>query len=109
MDTAPIALKLRGRTRYDALRAEVSRAIDDADPIGLLATGCPADEYSPEIGTIVPRVSTASDPGEVTCPVYGYCYVQAKLLTCNFAMTAFGAADLRSLFPSLLCSIRRRS
>jgi hypothetical protein len=37
----------------------------DANPIGLLALGCPADEYSAEVGTIVPRVSKASDTAEV--------------------------------------------
>jgi len=58
-------LKPRGRTRYDILRAAVGRAVDEADPIGLLAMGCPEDEYSAEIGTIVPRVSKASGPDDV--------------------------------------------
>jgi hypothetical protein len=35
-------------TRYQALVAEVEHAINDADPIGLLDGGAPADEYSPE-------------------------------------------------------------
>jgi len=51
--------------RYEALVAAVGRAIDEADPIGLLESGCPADEYSPEIGTVVPRVSKALSPAEV--------------------------------------------
>lgn len=55
----------RGRAKYETLAAAVGRAIDDADPIGLLGMGCPGDEYSPEIGTIVPRVSKASTAGEV--------------------------------------------
>ena len=42
------------KTRYQALVAAVERAINDADPIGLLRGGAPADEYGPEIGTIVP-------------------------------------------------------
>jgi hypothetical protein len=41
-------------TRYQALAAAVERAINEADPIGLLETGAPADEYGPEIGTILP-------------------------------------------------------
>ena len=65
MDTDPIALSLRARTRYEVLVAAVASAIDEADPIGLLVLGCPGDEYSPEVGTIVPRVSKASDPAEV--------------------------------------------
>jgi hypothetical protein len=57
--------KLQGRTRYDLLVTAVARAVDEADPIGLLAMGSPADEYSLEIDTIVPRVSKAFGPGEV--------------------------------------------
>jgi hypothetical protein len=53
------------RAKYETLAAAVGRAIDEADPIGLLGMGCPGDEYSPEIGTIVPRVSKASSAGEV--------------------------------------------
>ena len=65
MDSDPISLNLRGRTNYDVLVAAVAQAIDEADPIGLLAMGSPADEYSSEIGTIVTRVSKASSPLEV--------------------------------------------
>src|SRR5262249_29936709 len=39
------------------LVAAVERAINDADPIRLLGVGAPADEYSPEIGTILPRLA----------------------------------------------------
>jgi hypothetical protein len=46
---------MNGKARYQTLVAAIQRAIDDADPIGLLEGGAPADEYSPEIGTIVPR------------------------------------------------------
>jgi hypothetical protein len=38
-------------TRYQDLVADVERAINEADPIGLLAGGAPSDEYAPEIGT----------------------------------------------------------
>jgi hypothetical protein len=60
-----MAMRLSGRRRYAALVAAVARAIDEADPIRLLAIGAPADEYGPEIGTIVPRVSKAADCAEV--------------------------------------------
>ena len=53
-------------TPLQALVAAVERAIDDADPIGLLEGGAPADEYGPEIGTIVPRVMNAQSVEEVT-------------------------------------------
>ena len=53
-------------TPRQALVAAVERAIDDADPIGLLDGGAPADEYGLEIGTIVPRVMNAQSVEEVT-------------------------------------------
>jgi hypothetical protein len=54
-----------GVARHDLLVRAVTRAIDEADPIGLLALGCPPDEYAPEVEAIVPRVSKASGPSEV--------------------------------------------
>jgi hypothetical protein len=51
--------------RYEALVAAVKVALDSADPIGLLEIGAPADEYEPEVGTIVPRVAKAADATEV--------------------------------------------
>ncbi len=56
--------------RYKALLTAVERAIHDADPIGLLEGGAPADEYSPEIGTIVPRVGNAQSVDEITAVLY---------------------------------------
>jgi hypothetical protein len=53
------------RRRYEALVAAVARAIDEADPKGLLELGAPADEYSAEVGTVVPRVSKAQSQSEV--------------------------------------------
>jgi hypothetical protein len=50
--------------------AAVERAINDADPIGLLEGGAPADEYSPEIGTIVPRVANAQSVDEITAVLH---------------------------------------
>jgi hypothetical protein len=52
-------------TRYQALAAAVERAITDADPIGLREAGAPADEYGPEIGTILPRLTNVQQPAEV--------------------------------------------
>jgi len=53
-------------TRYQALVAAVERAINEADPIGLLDLGAPSDEYAPEIGTIIPRLVKAHGVDEVT-------------------------------------------
>jgi hypothetical protein len=56
--------------RYKALATAVERAINDADPIGLLEGGAQADEYSPEIGTIVPRVGNAQSVDEITAVLH---------------------------------------
>ena len=53
------------RAKYDALVAAVTRAINDADPVRLLGLGAPPDEYSPEIGTIVPRLASAAGAPDV--------------------------------------------
>lgn len=53
------------RREYARLVEAVSHAVDRADPIGLLAMGCPADEYAPEVGTIVPRLKAAESAQDV--------------------------------------------
>jgi hypothetical protein len=62
----PLSLQ-GGRTgaRRRALAEAVARAIDEADPIGLLASGAPADEYAPELETILPRLPSASGIDDV--------------------------------------------
>ena len=52
--------------RYQDLVAAVERAINEADPIGLVAGGAPSDEYAPEIGAIVPLLANAQRPDDVT-------------------------------------------
>jgi hypothetical protein len=52
--------------RYQHLIAAVQRAIAEADTIRLLEIGAPADEYGPEIGTILPRLATAARLDDVT-------------------------------------------
>ena len=53
------------KTRHQVLVAAVERAINEADPIGLLEIGAPADEYAPEVGTIVPRLASVERPEDV--------------------------------------------
>ena len=53
-------------TRYRLLVSAVEQAIHAADPIGLLDIGAPADEYSPEIDTILPRLAGVQDVSDVT-------------------------------------------
>lgn len=57
--------------RYQDLVAAVERAINEADPIGLLAGGAPSDEYAPEIGTIIPLLANAHRPDDVTGLLHG--------------------------------------
>ena len=47
------------------LREVVSKALTDADPLGLLAMGAPDDEYDPEVDTILPRLGRSSSAAEV--------------------------------------------
>jgi hypothetical protein len=61
MDDASRRLK----REYAALVAAVSAAIDKADPLGLLASGAPPNEYAPEVELIVARLATAQS-GEDT-------------------------------------------
>jgi hypothetical protein len=53
------------RAQFERLRAVVWDAVNEADPIGLLAIGAPADEYEAEVGTIVPRLGTATSEADV--------------------------------------------
>jgi hypothetical protein len=57
--------------RYQDLVAAVERAINEADPIALLAGGAPSDEYAPEIGTIIPLLANAHRPDDVTGVLHG--------------------------------------
>jgi len=42
--------------RYEGARKEVKLAVDDADPVGLLALGAPEDEYDDIVGYLVSKV-----------------------------------------------------
>jgi hypothetical protein len=57
--------------RYQDLVAAVERAINEADPIALLAGGAPLDEYATEIGTIIPLLANAHRPDDVTGVLHG--------------------------------------
>lgn len=48
---------------YDEVRAKVKTIVDHADPEGLLALGCPEDEYDDAVGHLTPSVlrNTAVD------------------------------------------------
>jgi hypothetical protein len=50
---------------YKKLRQVVDAAIRSEDPIGLLAFSAPADEYDPEVGTILPRLRSVKSEEEL--------------------------------------------
>lgn len=53
------------RRDYRPLRRAVSRIVAQADPIGLLALGAPADEYDGEVDVILPRLAAARSQDDV--------------------------------------------
>ena len=53
------------KAAYGSLYANVSHLLREADPLGLIAMGAPADEYDPEISTILPRLREANAAGDV--------------------------------------------
>src|ERR1700730_11377147 len=56
----------RMTTRYQLLFVAVERAINEADPIGLLELGAPSSEYAGEIGTIVPGLPSVKRLDDIT-------------------------------------------
>jgi len=44
------------RESYQLAYSELSQLIREADPIALIAAGAPADEYGPEVSTILARL-----------------------------------------------------
>lgn len=57
--------RLGGKAYFHALREIVSRALNEADPLGLLRMGAPEDEYDPEVDTILPRLRGAASEADV--------------------------------------------
>jgi len=62
--------KHEGKREVAALREAVSEALRNSDPIGLIQGGAPLDEYEPEVGTILPRLRTATSSGDVRTILY---------------------------------------
>lgn len=48
------------KAEFGDLRDSVAAALERHDPLALIAEGAPADEYDPEVGTILPRLKEAS-------------------------------------------------
>jgi hypothetical protein len=55
---------------YIELQNRVNAAVNSADPVGLLALGCPSDEYGPEISRILPLLFSATSPQQFEHQLY---------------------------------------
>jgi SAM-dependent methyltransferase len=55
----------RLRREEPRLFAELTELLAEHDPVGLTAIGAPRNEYEAEVGTIIPRLQTASDIHDV--------------------------------------------
>ena len=64
MKRADRADRRRLTRAYLALEEEVGSILDRHDPVGLVASGSPAGEYMPEVGTILPRLRGAAGPDD---------------------------------------------
>ena len=49
----------------ERFREAVAQALREADPLRLLASGAPPDEYDPEVSTVVPRLCEAASAADV--------------------------------------------
>jgi hypothetical protein len=54
--------RLRFTRAYLALYEEVGTILDRHDPVGLITSGSPKEEYKAEVSTILPRLRLAADP-----------------------------------------------
>jgi hypothetical protein len=50
---------------YALLFAAVSKALRESDPMGLIAMGAPSDEYETVVGSMIPRLQSATSVDDV--------------------------------------------
>lgn len=55
----------RLRREYPQLFADVTAILARHDPVYLVSTGAPEDEYEPEVGSILPRLREATSVADV--------------------------------------------
>ncbi len=58
-------LNLTSRLQYKNFHRDLTALLYRHDPISLAAAGAPADEYEPEVSTIIPRLKDAKSPDDV--------------------------------------------
>ncbi len=61
MNNKSLELKKNYRIRYSNVR----EILNNEDPIGLQAAGCPKDEYDPEISSILPKIDSCNTVEEM--------------------------------------------
>ena len=66
---------------YLLLRSQVAAAVNLADPLGLLAMGCPPDEYDSETTLITARVVRCTSEADLCADVWGIFVRQFDLST----------------------------
>lgn len=84
---------------YAALRETVGAAVHAADPIGLLAAGCPSDEYGPEIVQIIPHVRTATSADDLRDKVH-------RIFVDSFEENLAGSVDAYAPLAHALWALR---
>ncbi len=66
------------------LEERIREVINRHDPIGLIAYGCPSDEYDPEIQKIIPKIKIAKSVLELHDSVYSiFCEMFNKNIAGN--------------------------
>src|SRR5690349_18042096 len=62
-----------GRAKYQRIWGVTAQVVRKWDPLGLLASGAPTDEYDPEITSLVaqiPRIHTAVDAAHAISRIF---------------------------------------
>lgn len=59
-----------GQQRFRNLHATVSELLRQHDPLDLIASGAPNDEYEPEVSAIIPRLREARGNADVRALVH---------------------------------------
>ena len=58
------------KNEHKELWYQVSRVLNQFDPIGLIHIGCPNDEYDPEVSTILPQLKQCKSEKDTWNMIY---------------------------------------
>jgi hypothetical protein len=79
----------------ESLFQEIKRALDEEDVEGLLALGCPKDEYDSEARSIEEKISRLTDGGRSALDVVDAARIVEEVCTRSFGPFEGGGADRR--------------